>query len=81
MKAAMFIVTKDAHGNDRVFAGARNFQPKWTLIPDRMERFTDFAFARSIARMFDGARIVNAPEALGPKVRTTGAPNYLHLIP
>ena len=81
-----FIVTRDEHGNDRVFAGCVYFDCTWTLIPQNMRPIKDAALAIQLAKDFashdhsDGVRVVVADEHKGPDVRTTGYPTYNHII-
>lgn len=77
-----YVVTKDAAGNDRVFAGCDLFVAKWTLIPERMVRFTSLSHAITVGSQFGNYRIVaTRRDAMGPRVVTSGAPDYLQIIP
>lgn len=76
---ACFIVTKDQCGNDRVFAGCKNFTATWTLIPENMLRMSAGLAIELLRDFGDGARVVSAPALLGPRVIC--GPDHNHYIP
>ena len=85
LSRANFIVTRDEHGSDRVFAGTKNGLPAWTWQPDQMQRFSGYAASVLIQDFHehdhgDGPRIVSGHPVLGPRVVTTGKPDYRMIV-
>jgi hypothetical protein len=68
-----FIVTRDEHGEDRVWAGVKDGKHVWTVIPELMRELSA-GLALELLRDFqeddysDGPRVVVGYEGLGPRV-------------